>query len=835
MRGKRITYVSPYGSPTDAELIIIGEQPGNHEVKVTGRPFTGPAGTLLDETLRAAKITRSDCYFTNVIKDLDRPLKHYIEWTRKGYIVHPEGQQYINELGEELSKVKTKTIVALGDISCFALTDRSGITKWRGSILQSTLVPGKTVIPSFHPATVIPPKNQYLNKHCIIFDLRRAHSIITGDYRPTKRKLIIKPSFIDSREYLKRCITLGTKGVPISYDIELSNMEVSCISFAYGLTSMCIPFIEGVGDYFTPEQEAELWLLIAELLEDEKIKKVGQNLTFDVHFLLRKFGIHARNLHDTMIKQRILMPDFKIGLDFITSIWTDHPYYKDDGKFWLTKAGVGSFERGWEYNAIDSVICSEADPKQAVHLKQQGNWETYERSRKIILPLAYMMERGIKIDVKGMHDAYVKQGRIIEDEERTLNILAGQPLNARSPAQLVKYFYKQCRIKPYRKGGKPTTDETALKRISRLGYKEASQILKIRGLTKERSTYLDINKVDKDGRMRCSYNPAGTRYSRISSSKSIFGTGNNLQNQPHNILKYFLADLGYMLYEIDLSQAENRIVAYVGRIAPMIDAFETGKDVHSLTGALISGKTPEEVKWEDKSDIFAPMGSGDKTWRFWGKKGNHGLNYDLGYKMFALYYEIPESQGKLIVDRYHLAYPGVRQNFHAYVKLCLTKNRTLTNLMGRKTFFMGDLNSYIQRDKIFKEAYSCIPQGTVGDIINERGMNHIYYNPDKFSLVELLMQVHDSIKFQIPMSISWKRHAEMLIQIKQSLETPLRTHYGREFVIPADLSMGFNMDKAQMKEIKGSNFSENVTELADRLEQARESLRPIEDYREMWE
>ena len=825
------TYISPYGDPEEAKVIIVGEQPGKFEV-IIGRPFVGPAGRELDDDLQAAKIIRSECYLTNVIKDLDKPLNHYIEFTRKGPVVHPEGQEYINELAEELKDVKAKTIIALGNIALYALTDRMGITKWRGSILQSTLVPDKTVIPTFHPATVIPPKNQYLNKHCIIFDLKRAHDIFTGEYKPTERKLITKPSFLEAKHFLIKCRSLGLQKVPISYDIEISNMEVSCISFSHDMISMCVPFIDGSGDYFTPEQETELWLLIAKLLEDERIEKDGQNLTFDVHFLLRKFGIHAKNLQDTMIKQRILMPDYKIGLDFITSIWTDLPYYKEDGKFWLH--GVGSWERGWEYNAIDSIICDEASPKQNKELKKQGNWETYNRSRKIILPLVYMMERGIKINISAMKKEYDKQGLVIIEMEKELNRLANQPLNAKSPKQLIEYFYKKCGIKPYKKKGKVTTDETALKRIARLGYPEASQILKIRQATKERSTYLDISKIDSDNRMRCSYNPAGTRFSRISSSKGIFGTGNNLQNQPHNILKYFLFDKGYLGYEIDLSQAENRIVAYVGRIDPMIDAFETGRDVHSLTGALISGKTSEEVKWEDQNDINAPMGTGDKTWRFWGKKGNHGLNYDLGYKKFALYYEIPESQGKIIVDRYHMAYPGVRQNFHAYVKMCLTKNRTLTNLMGRKTFFMGNLNNQYERDQIFKEAYACIPQGTVGDVINERGMNLVYYS-DFFKELELLMQVHDSIKFQIPISIGWERHAEMLIRIKQALETPLITHYGREFVIPADLSIGLNMDKAAMVELKGKNFSENITELADRLEMVHEQLRPFSDSKIMWE
>jgi hypothetical protein len=95
--------------------------------------------------------------------------------------------------------------------------------------------------------------------------------------------------------------------------------------------------------------------------------------------------------------------------------------------------------------------------------------------------------------------------------------------------------------------------------------------------------------------------------------------------------------------------------------------------------------------------------------------------------------------------------------------------------------------------------YSYIPQSTTGDIINRRGLNHIYYNQDEFEPVELLMQVHDSIVFQIPISIGWKNMALILMKIKQSLETPLEFR-GIEFVVPAGFQMGTNM--ANIKELK---------------------------------
>ena len=267
----------------------------------------------------------------------------------------------------------------------------------------------------------------------------------------------------------------------------------------------------------------------------------------------------------------------------------------------------------------------------------------------------------------------------------------------------------------------------------------------------------------------------------------------NMQNWPHELMKFLLPDEGYVLYTFDMSQIENRIVAYVGNVIQMIEAFESGTDVHSLTAALIFEKPVDTISDEPESSA---LGSGKFSERFWGKKANHALNYSMSYKTFALKYEIPETQAKWIVERYHLAYPGIRQNYHEMVKLQLSKDRTLTNLLGRRTLFLDQWG-----DKLWKAGYSCIPQGTTGDLINERGLSYVYYNQQDFGPVELLGQVHDSITFQIPLSVPWQRHAGMLKLIKAKLETPL-VWRDREFVVPADLTMGMSFYKEEGTKVK---------------------------------
>ena len=398
-----------------------------------------------------------------------------------------------------------------------------------------------------------------------------------------------------------------------------------------------------------------------------------------------------------------------------------------------------------------------------------------------------------------------------------LETVAGEPLNPNSPKQLKDYFYIKKGYHPYKKRGtgKVTTDDDAMKRLVKQGVREAGLIQEIRGLKKAASTYLDVEKVDEDGYYRCSYNPVGTRYARLSSSSNIFGSGGNMQNWPHDLLQYLLPDPNHVYYSFDLAQAENRIVAYVGRITPMIQAFESGQDLHKLTASLIFNKPPDQISDEPGS---CSLGSGKFSERFWGKKSNHGLNYDLGYKSFSQIYEIPERDAKFIVEGYHSAYPGVRSTFHTYVRQHLATNRTLTNLMGRRTLFLEEWG-----DSLFKEAYACIPQGTVGDVINERGLEFCYYNQDQFKPLSLLVQVHDSIGFQIPLSVPWAEHARMLIAIKKNLEIPLTIH-GQTFVVPADLTYGFSLGKKQCKELKHSRFPDTEEALAEILKADLEAM-----------
>lgn len=278
------------------------------------------------------------------------------------------------------------------------------------------------------------------------------------------------------------------------------------------------------------------------------------------------------------------------------------------------------------------------------------------------------------------------------------------------------------------------------------------------------------------------------------------------------------SDPGYLIYSLDLAQAENRVVAYTSPEPNMIKAFEAKIDIHRYTGSmiqsLIEGKT---VLPKDVTDEYRQKG----------KKSNHGLNYQMGYKEFALHNQMPEAEAQQICDAYHAAYPGVAQGWAAQLEL-LRKTKTLEGVwlktkgvpeewcLPRKRTFRAPLilsDGKLNRD-LLKEASSFIPQNAVAEGVNLRGILFVYFNQDKFASVEILNQVHDSLVFQIPLSAGFNYHAEVINAIKASLEQPI-TWKETEFSIPVDIEVGLNLKDM-------SKFKTAVT--AEQLKETYESL-----------
>ena len=202
---------------------------------------------------------------------------------------------------------------------------------------------------------------------------------------------------------------------------------------------------------------------------------------------------------------------------------------------------------------------------------------------------------------------------------------------------------------------------------------------------------------------------------------------------------------------------------------------------------------------------------------------------NTGYKKFALVNEITEREGKFILERIARAYPQIKQGYQALIQNMLRENRTVTNLFDRSRLFLGPIiPSYPNVSKsaceaTFREAYAQFPQSTCADKINEQGLEYIYYNQDLFAPIELLAQIHDSVVFQIPLSVPWEEHAKMLLLIKKSLETSLYWH-DIEIKTPVDLAIGFDMCKENMIELKSKDIPEDGFKLTEKLKKVYNEL-----------
>lgn len=334
---------APEGNPKDCSIVFVGEAPAKQEIE-RGRPFVGKAGYVFDECLEVSSISRATCYITNVFDfmvEKDQKTKNILHgvngpgdpvwdrgtvlWRSRGGLT-PDAAPFVERLRRELEGTSANVICPLGNPALEALCGVKGITKYRGSILPSTLIPGKKCIPVIHPASAL--HGMYTNRYLIRRDFQRARKEREfPEIRRPPYKFINNPTFIDCLNYL---LWLLKQQPQVSIDIEVNQSQCSRISYATSdYNSISIPYGDGG---WTLQQEAELWEATALVLEYPGIKKIFQNACFDVQFLLMVHGIlipmEPSNLDDTMTMHHILYPDYPKGLAFLTSLYTDQPYYK---------------------------------------------------------------------------------------------------------------------------------------------------------------------------------------------------------------------------------------------------------------------------------------------------------------------------------------------------------------------------------------------------------------------------------------------------------------------------------------------------------------------------
>ncbi len=810
----------------EAKIAIITDYPEDEEIsRGVAFPSSGRYGRHLGILLQNVVINRGELYFTSLFKN--KPPRTFIikDKLSKTILKYDDYWTRAKEFYAELESIKANVLVPMGDASLFALANQWGLEDRRGSIYAGIdAIQGRKVIGTLHPKRSI---KQFEINYSILADLSRIKEqskfpeVITPQIDH-----ITQPTYTEACAYLKLCMTKPW----VSFDIETSHQEIRCISFSYKVTEgISIPFVWRGFPYYTDQEEAYIWFLIGQLLENPKIKKLTQNGTYDTTVILAKFGIRCHNLGDTMIQHAVLYPELKKDLGFITSTQTEVPYHKDDAGFKKCISFATDIDMA-RYNIKDSVVLSMAYPKLEANLIKQGNQETCDYQTRLVPILAYMNTLGMRMDAIGLkkakHNALIKRD---EAKAKILEFSEGIITNPNSHAQLKKYFYGVLGIKPIRAKGSVTVDDPALKKIHLMGYKIASRIQDYRHHSIYASQFYGVVLGD-DNRFRNSTNPVGTLNGRFSSSENFEGEGTNAQNMPEKLKRFVLADKGYLLYDFDLAQAESRIVAYIAPEPAMIEVFEKGIDAHARTASMLCDLTIEEILIEDKANIHCTFGNGQHTWRYWGKQLNHSLAYNMGYKTFAHEKGILEKDAKKIINIYHNGLPGIKR-YHSWVEDELGRtNNTLVNNYGRHRKFMGRGGG-----EMYRKAYNFIPQSTVADKINREGLIFLYERQDLFKPVELLNQVHDSIVLQIPISLPLAQHAEIVHRLRESLETEI-SWMARKFKIPLDAKVGFNLGKNNketnpegMLDIDISNnistidITQNLTTAYERLMLCREN------------
>jgi hypothetical protein len=308
--------------------------------------------------------------------------------------------------------------------------------------------------------------------------------------------------------------------------------------------------------------------------------------------------------------------------------------------------------------------------------------------------------------------------------------------------------------------------------------------------------------LDPDGRMRCSYNVAGTENARWSSSANAFGRGTNLQNITDTMRRMFCADDGHILASTDLEQAESRLVAglvwQVTGDRAYWDACN-GADLHTTVCRM----SWPELEWTDDpkanraiADRIYPGLNGRFSYRDVAKRVGHGSNYGGVAFGIAQAVGIPVRVVEEFQGRYFTAFPAIPE-WHKWIRQQLLDHQRLDTPLGRRRWFFGRVDS----NDAFKEAVAYGPQSTIGELLNYALLkcwkrSKLPPSDPRHLPIEILLQNHDAFLFQTRESSDLPA---ILNQVKQELETPIPLVRGDQvehLVIPGEFVTGWNWGKA---------------------------------------
>lgn len=325
--------------PKNARIAIVGEAPGGQE-EMQGVPWVGEAGQLLTECLKEAGLERREIYLTNVL--FTRPPGNKVEALcldkkalpkgypysaiKSGKYLHPDLFVEIERLKVELEELKPNLVVAMGNTAIWALLGHGSIGKVRGTVVESKLIPGLKVLPTYHPAALL--HGQWQWRVLIITDLEKAKiEADFPDFRRPHRRLTIDPELHEVLAFVEE----AEKAPVLSVDVETERRQITTVGFA---TAPDRGFVVPIWDkrkpgwsYWTEARENIVWNALNILLRNHP-RLLFQNGLYDMVYLWR-MGIRVGCCpEDTMLQHHSLYSEMPKGLGFLGSIYTNEPAWK---------------------------------------------------------------------------------------------------------------------------------------------------------------------------------------------------------------------------------------------------------------------------------------------------------------------------------------------------------------------------------------------------------------------------------------------------------------------------------------------------------------------------
>jgi uracil-DNA glycosylase family 4 len=714
----------------------VGESLGGEEEKL-GVPFIGTDGHILDGMLARAGLKREEIYITNIVKV--RPPYDKVErlgelgLTVSDFIPILEGEFKNLDCASQVP-----TVITLGNVSTAVMTRmgmKSGshidsaikaegiLKKWRGSIYPSTFAPRFTVVPTVHPGAV---REMWTLRGTVVEDMRKAVRVANGGRIIESFHTITRPTLAQIKWYVDAIIKECHEVV---IDIEVvGSLQIACVGLGFKLRgqrmSLCIPLKNGMRNYW--EDKSDEYYVWGQLrrIWNSSLLKISQYGWYDYSMLAPFLGEPAPPWYDLFVAHHTVDPELPHTLAYLTSIYSDVNYYKDDPKDEdKTWSNMTSSEVLWEYNGKDVETPLIIKRGLDDDLKAVGLTDFFEGfAMPKVRAIWRMSQRGMLVDQRRQMILLKWKDRQLRRLNRKLNEMVGHPILATSHKQVKDYLYDELKlpIQYERKTHKPTSNEKALEKLNaRYRLPQLDTILEIRGLIKDIGTYLGFS-LDDRGRARGGYNPAGTETGRSSCKKFHDKTGLDLQNVPEDFRSMFIASPGKTLLKFDLWQAEFYCVAIFAKCQSFLARLRNGQKAYKLVASWITGKREEDTDNSNK-----PGGE-----YFLAKRTSHAANYGLGPNLFATLIKRPVADAKGILARYHSHAPEIAA-WHRATEAKLKQASRLTTPFGRVRIFRGRLD-----DDTYREAYAHVPQGTIGDYLHTALMRFEYSYLHDASIVQ---------------------------------------------------------------------------------------------------